>query len=59
MNRVPKLILMYMDKKLDSRMDAIRREMASPEASDRMLELMTEMVSLQKLQKNVKEKMKS
>ena len=58
-NRVPKLILMYMDKKLDSRMDAIRREMASPEASDRMLELMTEMVSLQKLQKNVKEKMKS
>ena len=57
-NRVPRLILMYMDKKLESRLDAIRREMASPEASDRMMELMTEMVSLQKLQKNVKEKMK-
>ena len=57
-NRVPRLILMYMDKKLDSRLDALRREMASPEAGDRMMELMTEMVSLQKLQKNVKEKMK-
>ena len=58
-SRVPKLILMYMDKKLDSRLDAIRREMASPEAGDRMMELMTRMVSLQKLQKNVKEKMKN
>ena len=55
--RVPKLMLMYMDKKLESRLDALRREMAGPDAQDRMMELMTEMVRLQKLQKNVKDKM--
>ena len=56
-NRVPKLMLMYMDKKLESRLDALRREMAGPDAQARMMELMTEMVRLQKLQKNVKDKM--
>ena len=56
-SRVPKLMLMYMDKKLDSRQDAIRREMASPDGSPRLEELMKEMVRLQKLQKNVKDKM--
>ena len=56
-NRVPKLILMYNDKRLESRLDAIRREMATPEGQARMMELMTEMVRLQKLQKNVKDKM--
>ena len=56
-NRVPKLILMYNDKRLESRLDAIRREMATPEGQARVMELMTEMVRLQKLQKNVKDKM--
>ena len=57
-NRVPKLMLMYMDKKLDSRLDAIRREMTTPEGMGRMEELMAEMVTFQRLQKTVKEKMK-
>ena len=57
-NRVPKLMLMYMDKKLDSRLDAIRREMTTPEGMARVEGLMTEMVSLQRLQKTVKDKMK-
>ena len=56
-NRVPKLMLMYMDKKLYSRLDAIRREMNTPEGMGRMEELMAEMVSFQRLQKTVKEKM--
>ena len=56
-NRVPKLILMYNDKRLESRLDALRREMATPEGQNRVMELMTEMVRLQKLQKNVKDKM--
>ena len=56
-NRVPKLMLMYMDKKLDSRLDALRREMAGPDGPARMEELMNEMVSLQRLQKTVKDKM--
>ena len=56
-SRVPKLILMYMDKKLESRLDALRREMADPGNQDRILDLMNEMVRLQKLQKSVKEKM--
>ena len=56
-NRVPKLMLMYMDKKLDSRLDALRREMAAPDGMARMEGLMTEMVSLQRLQKTVKDKM--
>ena len=56
-NRVPKLILMYQDKKLESRLDTLRREMAAPSDPGRMMELMTEMVRLQKLQKNVRERM--
>ena len=56
-NRVPKLILMYNDKRLESRLDALRREMSTPEGQERVMELMTEMVRLQKLQKNVKDKM--
>ena len=56
-NRVPKLMLMYMDKKLDSRLDALRREMAGPDGPARMEALMNEMVSLQRLQKTVKDKM--
>ena len=57
-NRVPKLMLMYMDKKLDSRLDALRREMNTPEGMVRVEGLMTEMVALQRLQKTVKDKMK-
>ncbi len=57
-NRVPKLILMYQDKKLESRLDALRREMAATSDPDRILALMNEMVRLQKLQKNVRERMK-
>ena len=56
--QVPKLILTYSDKKLESRLDAIRREMASVTDEDRSMALMQEMVRLQKLQKSVKEKMK-
>ena len=56
-SRVPKLMLMYMDKKLDSRQDAIRREMATPEGASRVEELLTEMLTLQRLQKTVKDKM--
>ncbi|MBR1575391.1 MAG: DNA primase [Bacteroidales bacterium] len=55
--QVPKLILTYSDKKLESRLDTLRREMASPEGQERMMELMTEMVRLQKLQKSVRDKM--
>ena len=55
--QIPKLILIYLDKKLDSRLDALRREMATPEGQERLMELMTEMVRLQKLQKCVKDKM--
>lgn len=55
--QVPKLILVYLDKKLDSRLDALRREMLSPGGQERMMDLMTEMVRLQRIQKNVKDKM--
>ena len=55
--QVPKLILLYMDKKLDSRLDALKRKMAGAVPQETMMELMTEMVRLQKLQRNVKERM--
>ena len=55
--QVPKLILTYSDKKLESRLDALRREMAAPMDEDRMTKLMKEMVRLQKMQKCIKDKM--
>ncbi len=55
-SRVPRTILHYMDRKLESRLDALRRELASETDPERIMQLMTETVSVQRLQKNVKDK---
>ena len=55
--QVPKTIFRYMDRKLDSRLDALRRAMASATDQNMLMEMMNEMVSLQRTQKLVRDKM--
>lgn len=57
-SQVPRVMLTYMERKIESRVDEIRKALASPMEEEKMTEMMTEMVQLQKTQKIIKDKMK-
>lgn len=54
---VPRTILKYMDRKIENRLSQIRHSLPSAEG-EAQLEMMQEMLKLQRMQKNINEKMK-
>ncbi len=55
---VPKTILVYNDKKVENKLDELRRKLASVQSDEETMEVMTEILRVQNIRKSLQERMK-